>query len=202
MSNILTPTLKRKDIVMIDNLPAHKAVSVREAIEARRTTLRYLPKYSPDLNTIEMSFSKLKADLRKAAERTIAVSKTFASKGSRPRSPARMAPALRGFSFFPKETAARELKAGRPMESACAGGPRPLRRNRRAARKILSEDFERRGKIAVWPPTLSATSVRALRDWGCPWLMRAVWCLFRPANRRRHPQRTASQTRRTITWSS
>ena len=67
----LAPTLKRKDIVMIDNLPAHKAAGVREAIEARGATLRYLPKYSPDLNPIEMSFSKLKADLRKAAERTI-----------------------------------------------------------------------------------------------------------------------------------
>ena len=67
----LTPTLKRRDIVMIDNLPAHKAAGVREAIEARGATLRYLPKYSPDLNPIELSFSKLKADLRKAAERTI-----------------------------------------------------------------------------------------------------------------------------------
>ena len=65
----LAPTLKRKDIVMIDNLPAHKAAGIREAIEARGATLRYLPKYSPDL--IEMPFSKLKADLRRAAERTI-----------------------------------------------------------------------------------------------------------------------------------
>jgi transposase len=45
----LAPTLKRSDIVMIDNLPAHKAAGVREAIEARGATLRYLPKYSPDL---------------------------------------------------------------------------------------------------------------------------------------------------------
>jgi len=67
----LAPTLKRKDIVMIDNLPAHKAAAVREAIEARGATLRYLPKYSPDLNPIEMPFSKLKAYLRKAGERTI-----------------------------------------------------------------------------------------------------------------------------------
>ena len=65
----LAPTLKRNDIVMIDNLPAHKVTGVREAIEARGATLRYLPKYSPDLNP--MSFSKLKAHLRKAAERTI-----------------------------------------------------------------------------------------------------------------------------------
>jgi len=67
----LAPTLKRKDIVMIDNLPAHKAAGIRDAIEARGATLRYLPKYSPDLNPIEMPFSKLKADLRKAAARTI-----------------------------------------------------------------------------------------------------------------------------------
>ena len=67
----LAPTLKRKDIVMIDNLPAHKAAGIREAIEARGATLRYLPQYSPDLNPIEMPFSKLKASLRKAAERTI-----------------------------------------------------------------------------------------------------------------------------------
>ena len=67
----LAPTLKRKDIVMIDNLPAHKAVGVREAIEARSATLRYLPKYSPDLNPIEQVFAKLKHFLRKAAARTI-----------------------------------------------------------------------------------------------------------------------------------
>ena len=67
----LAPALKRKDIVVMDNLPAHKVPGVREAIEARGATLRYLPQYSPDLNPIEMPFSKLKAGLRKAAERTI-----------------------------------------------------------------------------------------------------------------------------------
>jgi transposase len=67
----LAPTLKRKDNVVIDNLPAHKAAGIREAIEQRGATLRYLPQYSPDLNPIEMPFSKLKASLRKAAERTI-----------------------------------------------------------------------------------------------------------------------------------
>jgi transposase len=60
----LAPTLKRRDIVMIDNLPAHKSAGIREAIEARGATLRYLPKYLPDLNPIEMPFSKLKAYLR------------------------------------------------------------------------------------------------------------------------------------------
>ena len=67
----LVPTLRRKDIVMMDNLSAHKAAGVRKAIEARGAALRYLPKYSPDLNPIEMPFSALKASLRKAAERTI-----------------------------------------------------------------------------------------------------------------------------------
>jgi len=67
----LAPTLKRNDIVVLDNLPAHKAPAIREAIEERGAELRYLPQYSPDLNPIEMSFSKLKTSLRKAAERTI-----------------------------------------------------------------------------------------------------------------------------------
>jgi hypothetical protein len=49
----LAPTLKRKDNVVIDNLPAHKAAGIREAIEQRGATLRYLPQYSPDLNPIE-----------------------------------------------------------------------------------------------------------------------------------------------------
>ena len=55
---------------LMDNLPAHKAAGVREAIEARGAVLRYLPQYSPDFNPIEMPFSKLKAYLRKMAERT------------------------------------------------------------------------------------------------------------------------------------
>lgn len=67
----LAPTLKRKDIVIMDNLPVHKVAGVREAIEVRGATLRYLPKYSPDLNPIEMGFSKLKTLLRKLAHRTV-----------------------------------------------------------------------------------------------------------------------------------
>ena len=86
----LAPTLKRKDIVMIDNLPAHKAVGIREAIEARGATLRYLPKYSPDLNPIEMPFSKLKADLRKAAERTIPPRAAGSAASQRPSPPAKL----------------------------------------------------------------------------------------------------------------
>jgi len=71
LKQFLVPTLKRGDLVMMDSLPAHKVAGVREVIEAAGATLRYLPKYSPDLNPIEQAFSKLKAHLRKAAERTI-----------------------------------------------------------------------------------------------------------------------------------
>jgi transposase len=71
LEHCLVPTLKRGDIVMMDSLPVHKVAGVREVIEAAGAKLRYLPKYSPDLNPIEMAFSKLKAHLRKAAERTI-----------------------------------------------------------------------------------------------------------------------------------
>jgi transposase len=67
----LVPTLKRGEIVLMDHLPAHKVAGVAEAIEAAGATLIYLPKYSPDLNPIELAFSKLKAHLRKAAEHTI-----------------------------------------------------------------------------------------------------------------------------------
>ena len=66
----LAPTLGRGDIVVMGNVPAHKVYGVREAIEAVGATLRYLPPYSPDLNPIELSFSALKAFLRKFAERT------------------------------------------------------------------------------------------------------------------------------------
>jgi len=68
----LVPTLKCGETVLMDNLPVHKVAGVAEAIEAAGATLVYLPKYSPDLNPIELAFSKLKAHLRKAAEHTIA----------------------------------------------------------------------------------------------------------------------------------
>jgi transposase len=67
----LVPTLKRGDIVVIDNVPFHKVAGVEEAIQAAGASLRYLPKYSPDLNPIELLFHPLKTVLRKAAEHTI-----------------------------------------------------------------------------------------------------------------------------------
>ena len=68
---VLVPTLAPGDIVVIDNLSSHKSHPVREAIEAVGAKLLFLPPYSPDFNPIEKAFSKLKALLRKAAERTI-----------------------------------------------------------------------------------------------------------------------------------
>jgi len=65
------PELKKGDVVIMDNLPAHKVTGVRQAIEGAGARLLYLPPYSPDFNPIEMAFSKLKALLRKAAARTI-----------------------------------------------------------------------------------------------------------------------------------
>lgn len=69
----LAPTLRLGDIVVMDNLPAHKPAAVRNAIEAAGAELRYLPPYSPDLNPIEMAFSKFKALLKKAAARNVEV---------------------------------------------------------------------------------------------------------------------------------
>src|SRR5918994_1071466 len=69
----LAPTLRPGDVVVLDNLRAHKVKGVREAIEAAGGELLYLPPYSPDLNPIELAFAKLKALLRNAAARTIDV---------------------------------------------------------------------------------------------------------------------------------
>lgn len=71
VAKVLVPDLAAGDIMMMDNLSSHKGPRVREMIEAAGAALLYLPPYSPDFNPIEMGFSKLKALLRKAAERTI-----------------------------------------------------------------------------------------------------------------------------------
>jgi transposase len=71
VDQVLAPTLKRGDVVILDNLPAHRAAGVREAIEQVGAKLMFLPPYSPDFNPIENAFSKLKALLRAQAERTI-----------------------------------------------------------------------------------------------------------------------------------
>ncbi|MGN8549532.1 IS630 family transposase [Bradyrhizobium sp. 13971] len=71
VEQLLAPSLRPGDTVIMDNLPAHKVHGVREAIQAVGASLLYLPPYSPDFNPIEMAFSKLKALLRAAAARTM-----------------------------------------------------------------------------------------------------------------------------------
>lgn len=68
---VLVPTLRPGDVVILDNLPAHKGAAVRAAVEAAGATLLFLPPYSPHFNPIENAFAKLKTLLRKAAARTV-----------------------------------------------------------------------------------------------------------------------------------
>ena len=71
LERCLVPTLKLGDIVVMENLPAHKNNAVQDMIEAGGAQLHYLPPYSPGLNPIEIAFAKRRAHLRKAAERSI-----------------------------------------------------------------------------------------------------------------------------------
>jgi transposase len=71
VKQVLVPTLAPGDIVILDNLPAHKPLAIRKAIEAAGAVMLFLPPYSPDFNPIEMAFSKIKASLKKAAARTV-----------------------------------------------------------------------------------------------------------------------------------
>ena len=68
---VLAPELTPGDIAVMDNLSSHKRASVRQRIEATGAPLQFLPPYSPDFNPIEKAFSRLKAMLRKAGERTV-----------------------------------------------------------------------------------------------------------------------------------
>ena len=71
VEQVLVPTLVPGDLVIMDNLPAHKVSGVKQAIEAAGATRMLLPPYSPDFNPIEQAYAKLKALLRKAAARTV-----------------------------------------------------------------------------------------------------------------------------------
>jgi transposase len=70
LQDVLLPTLKKGQVVVMDNLSAHKGERVRELIEAKGCELIYLPPYSPDFNPIEQAFSKLKSYLREACARS------------------------------------------------------------------------------------------------------------------------------------
>lgn len=71
VEQVLVPTLKPGDIVIMDNLGSHRRKAVRQVVRAVGAKLFFLPPYSPDLNPIEQAFAKLKTLLRKAAERTV-----------------------------------------------------------------------------------------------------------------------------------
>jgi transposase len=71
LEHVLCPELDRGDVIILDNLATHKIAAVRDLVEARGATVRYLPAYSPDLNPIEQAFAKLKAHLRQAAARSL-----------------------------------------------------------------------------------------------------------------------------------
>ena len=71
VEQILVPTLKPGDVVIMDNLGSHKVAGVRQAIEAASAERRFLPPYSPDMDPIEQVFAKLKNILRRAARRTV-----------------------------------------------------------------------------------------------------------------------------------
>ena len=70
VEQVLVPTLRRGDVVVLDNLAAHKQPEVRAAVERAGAQLRFLPPYSPDFNPIELAFAKLKAFLRTMRPRT------------------------------------------------------------------------------------------------------------------------------------
>jgi transposase len=70
VERVLTPTLRRGQVVVMDNLTAHKGERIRELIEQRGCELLYLPPYSPDFNPIEEAFSKIKGLMRKAEARS------------------------------------------------------------------------------------------------------------------------------------
>ena len=82
VEQVLVPTLRRGDVVILANLPAHKGSAVREAIEAAGAGLLFLPPYSPDFNPIETAFAKLRALLRKAARTVDQLWATVRARGS------------------------------------------------------------------------------------------------------------------------
>jgi transposase len=99
IEQVLVPTLKKGDVVAMDNLPVHKVAGVREAIEKAGAKLLYLPPYSPDLNPIEQAFSKLKNLLRTAAARTSRVLRRAIKKALSAFSPEECANYLRNSGY-------------------------------------------------------------------------------------------------------
>jgi transposase len=103
VEQFLVPTLAAGDTVVLDNLSSHKVAGVREAIETAGANLLYLPPYSPDLNPIELAFSKLKRLLREAATRSVEVLWTTIGKLLARFSPAECANYIRHCGFAQSE---------------------------------------------------------------------------------------------------
>ena len=112
VEQVLAPTLRKGDIVFMDNLRTHKIAAAREAIEAVGAQVRYLPAYSPDLNPIEQAFSKLKAALRKGATRTVDALLRLIRKAERPPDASQRPGAL--LSGLPERERSVTLRAGAP----------------------------------------------------------------------------------------
>ena len=70
VERVLVPTLRPREVVILDNLSVHKRPAIRAMIEAADCRVLFLPSYSPDLNPIELAFSKINAYLRRMEERT------------------------------------------------------------------------------------------------------------------------------------
>jgi transposase len=106
VTQVLVPTLRPGDVVMMDNLPCHKAVRIRAAIEGAGCELRFLPAYSPDLNPIELAFAKLKRLLRSDGHRTVPTLVRFLDAATKVFSPAECAAYIRhgGYGREPATT--------------------------------------------------------------------------------------------------
>jgi transposase len=139
LAQVLAPTPRRGDIVVMDNLSSHKRASVRATIEARGARLAFLPPYSPDFNPIEMAFAKLKALLRTAAGRTvdglwnaIGASSTSSHRRNAPTtSPPLATMQIDREALSSAASGLRTLRDDRPISrnSSCCSGPRPMLRN-------------------------------------------------------------------------
>jgi transposase len=105
--DVLCPTLHEGDIVVWDNLPAHKSAVAKEWIEAQGATLLPLPPYSPDLNPMEMYFSKLKSVLRKEKIRDVGMLREFLQNSHKLSPPTECQNGCKHAGYCPNECAKR-----------------------------------------------------------------------------------------------
>jgi transposase len=150
VEKILVPSLNPGDIVVMDNLAAHKVDGVRALIEAVGARLVYLPPYSPDLNPIEMIFAKLKALLRKAAARTrdalwsriSEALQAFTTRECANCFPTRRLCAMIAARCSREETPSIDRRAGNPEPLHDGGTPRPCPLWRSTSASLRNVDAE------------------------------------------------------------